>query len=108
MEVEKMNVYQKLHQVMSNVKKVSQDEASKIPYKIVTWNTVHGAIKDALKKARLVLIPICTSQEEIGNMSKDKPQIRSDYNKSMSLKRDYEERSGLQRKQQIQSFRDIM
>jgi hypothetical protein len=67
MEVEKMNVYQKLHQVMSNVKKVSQDEASKIPYKIVTWNTVHGAIKDALKKARLVLLPICTSQDEIGN-----------------------------------------
>ena len=67
MDVEKMNVYQKLHQVMSNVKKVSQDEASKIPYKIVTWNTVHGAIKDALKKARLVLLPICTSQDEIGN-----------------------------------------
>ena len=48
------------------------------------------------------------SHEEIGNMSKDKPQIRSDYNKSMALKRDYEERSGMQRKQQIQSFKDIM
>ena len=45
--------------------------------------------------------------DEIGDMAKNKPQIRSDYNKSMSLQRDYELRSGMQRKQ-IQSFKDIM
>ena len=45
--------------------------------------------------------------EEIGDMAKNKPQIRSDYNKSMTLQRDYDSRSGMQRKQ-IQSFKDIM
>ena len=45
--------------------------------------------------------------EEIGDLSKNKPQIRSDYNKAMSLQRDYEERSGRAQKQ-IQSFKDIM
>ena len=47
------------------------------------------------------------SPDEIGDMSKNKPQIRSDYNKSISLKRDYESRSGMQQKK-IQSFKDIM
>ena len=45
--------------------------------------------------------------DEIGDLSKNKPQIRSDYNKSMSLQRDYEERSGRARKQ-VQSFKSIM
>ena len=47
------------------------------------------------------------SPDEIGDMSKNKPQIRSDYNKSISLKRDYESRSCMQQKK-IQSFKDIM
>ena len=45
--------------------------------------------------------------DEIGDLSKSKPQIRSDYNKSISLQRSYEERSGRAQKQ-INSFKDIM
>lgn len=44
--------------------------------------------------------------EEIGNLAKDKPQIRSDYQKSMDLKAKYDIRSG--KKRNVQSFKSIM
>ena len=44
--------------------------------------------------------------EEIGKLSKDKPQMRSDYNRSESLKRDYLARSGQAEK--VTSFKQIM
>ena len=39
-------------------------------------------------------------EEEIGNLAKDKPQVRSDYYKYMELKSEYDERLGLKRKTQ--------
>ena len=46
------------------------------------------------------------SAEEVSNLAKDKPHIRSDYGKSMDLKAKYELRSGKKRK--VQSFKDIL
>ena len=43
--------------------------------------------------------------EDIGEMSKDKPHIRSDYNKTMSLKERYERRSGA--KKAARSFSEL-
>ena len=37
------------------------------------------------------------SSEDIGNLSKEKPQLRSEYNKAMDLKAKYEIRSGQKR-----------
>jgi len=44
--------------------------------------------------------------DEIGEMSKEKPQLRQDYNRHLTLKRAYEQRSG--KKEQVKSFKDIM
>ncbi len=44
--------------------------------------------------------------DEIGDLAKNKPQIRSDYNKSMALKRKYEARSGVT--EVVKSFRELM
>jgi hypothetical protein len=43
--------------------------------------------------------------EEVSKLAKDKPQLRSDYNRAMALKDGYERRSGL--KKAIQSFKDL-
>ena len=45
------------------------------------------------------------SSEEIGNLSKDKPEIRSQYNRAMELKAKYEMRAG--KKSQVKSFRGL-
>jgi len=45
--------------------------------------------------------------EEIGDMAKNKPQVRSDYNKSLILKRNYEARSGA-KQQKVKSFKELM
>ena len=37
-------------------------------------------------------------EKDISNLAKDKPKIRSDYFKYMELKREYEERLGMERK----------
>ena len=44
--------------------------------------------------------------DEIGDMAKNKPQIRSDYQKSMDLQARYELRSG--KKREVKSFKDIL
>ena len=44
--------------------------------------------------------------DEIGELSKNKPQIRSEYNKSEGLKRDYLARSG--KAEQVTSFKQLM
>ena len=44
--------------------------------------------------------------EEVGEISKNKPQVRSEYNKSEGLKRDYLARSG--RAEKITSFKQLM
>lgn len=44
--------------------------------------------------------------DEIGELAKNKPQIRNDYNKSISLKKRYEARSGQQ--EVVKSFKEIM
>ena len=47
--------------------------------------------------------------DEIGKLAKDKPQIRSDYSKSMNLKRAYEVRSGAKKREtEIKSFKQLM
>ena len=46
------------------------------------------------------------SSEDIGNLSKEKPQLRSEYNKAMDLKAKYEIRSG--QKRNVRSFKNIM
>ena len=46
------------------------------------------------------------SSEDIGNLSKEKPQLRSEYNKAMDLKAKYEIRSGQNRN--VRSFKNIM
>ena len=46
--------------------------------------------------------------DEIGEMSKNKPQLRSEYNKSMNLKRSYEYRSGMEKQNKITSFKELM
>ena len=46
------------------------------------------------------------SSEDIGNLSKEKPQLRSEYNKAMDLKAKYEIRSGQTRN--VRSFKNIM
>ena len=43
--------------------------------------------------------------EEIGDLAKDKPQIRTDYNRTMTLKDGYERRSGV--KQKVRSFSEL-
>jgi hypothetical protein len=44
--------------------------------------------------------------EEISKLAKDKPQVRSDYGKSMELKAKYEMRAGKQQK--TKSFKDLL
>ena len=46
------------------------------------------------------------SSEDIGNLSKEKPQLRSEYNKAIDLKAKYEIRSG--QKRNVRSFKNIM
>ena len=47
--------------------------------------------------------------DEIGKLAKDKRQIRSDYSKSMNLKRAYEVRSGAKKREtEITSFKQLM
>ena len=46
------------------------------------------------------------SPEDISNMAKDKPQVRSGYNKYLETKAVYELRSG--KKRQTQSFKDLV
>ena len=46
------------------------------------------------------------SPEDIAHHSKDNPQVRSGYNKSMELKAKYEARAGV--KQKVKSFKDIL
>ena len=49
------------------------------------------------------------SPEDISKMAKDKPHVRSDYNKSMNLKRAYEVRSGAKKREtEITSFKQLM
>jgi hypothetical protein len=43
--------------------------------------------------------------DEVGEMAKNKPQIRSDYNRAMSLKERYERRSGA--KKAARSFSEL-
>tara|TARA_R100000458_G_C8222247_1_gene206245 strand:- start:29 stop:334 length:306 start_codon:yes stop_codon:yes gene_type:complete len=43
--------------------------------------------------------------DEIGDLAKNKPQIRSDYNKSIALKKSYEARSG--KKEEVKSFKQL-
>ena len=43
--------------------------------------------------------------EEIGNLAKNKPQIRSDYQKAKELEAKYEIRSG--KKRNVKSFKDL-
>jgi hypothetical protein len=43
--------------------------------------------------------------DEVGELAKDKPQIRSDYNRAMSLKERYETRSGAKKK--ARSFSEL-
>ena len=45
------------------------------------------------------------SPDDIGSMAKDKPQVRSDYNKAMALKAQYESRSGIKRA--VRSFSEL-
>ena len=44
--------------------------------------------------------------KDISHMSKDKPQIRSDYNKYLELNAVYKERSG--QKRRTQTFKDLV
>ena len=44
--------------------------------------------------------------KDISHMSKDKPQIRSDYNKYLELNAVYKERSG--QKRRTQTFKDLI
>lgn len=44
--------------------------------------------------------------EDINEMAKDKPAIRSSYNKYLNTKADYEQRSG--KKRHKQSFKDLV
>jgi hypothetical protein len=46
------------------------------------------------------------TQNEIGDMAKNKPELRSQYNESMGLKAKYELRSGKERI--VTSFKDLM
>ena len=46
------------------------------------------------------------SPDEVSDMAKNKPQIRSDYAKTMELKAKYEMRAG--KKQQVKSFRGLL
>ena len=46
------------------------------------------------------------SPEDINDMAKNKPEIRSAYNKYLNTKADYEQRSG--KKRQQQSFKDLV
>ena len=49
------------------------------------------------------------SPKDIGQMSKDKPEIRSAYNRSVNLKKKYERLTGISRpEKQNQSFSDIL
>jgi len=44
--------------------------------------------------------------DDVSNLAKDKPQLRTQYSKAMELKAKYEIRSG--QKRSVQSFKDIM
>ena len=47
--------------------------------------------------------------KDIGQMSKDKPEIRSAYNRSVNLKKKYERLTGISRpEKQNQTFSDIL
>lgn len=46
--------------------------------------------------------------KEIGEMAKDKPKLRAQYNESMALKAKFEERAGLRKKAKVLSFRELL
>ena len=46
------------------------------------------------------------TSENIGQMAKDNPGIRSDYNKYMEMKEKYERRTGKQKR--VQSFSELL
>lgn len=47
--------------------------------------------------------------KEIGQMAKDKPEVRSAYNRSMNMKRKYERLMGLSKpEKQNQTFSDVL
>tara|TARA_R100001463_G_scaffold4373_2_gene16527 strand:- start:6899 stop:7168 length:270 start_codon:yes stop_codon:yes gene_type:complete len=48
------------------------------------------------------------SPKDIGQMSKDRPEIRSAYNKSINLKKKYERLTGNSKPERKASFSDIL
>ena len=79
----------------------------------MSWNEIKntprhevGALVAALGKYELLHAYDGYTAEDISSMSKDKPQIRSSYNKHLECKAVYELRSG--KKRQKQSFKDLV
>ena len=48
------------------------------------------------------------SPKEIAELSKDKPETRTQYNKSKELKAKFEERAGIKKRKKVISFTEMM
>ena len=46
--------------------------------------------------------------QDVGELAKNKPQIRSDYYKYVELREEYHERAGMKKKEKPKSFNEIL
>ena len=80
---------------LEQIKATPRYELDGILYALNTYKTIHAY--DGY------------TSKDIGQMSKDKPEIRSAYNKSINMKRKYERLVGLSKpEKQNQSLSDVL
>jgi len=80
---------------LEDIKATPRYELDGLLYALKTFETIHAY--DGY------------SPKDIGHMSKDKPEVRSAYNKSMNMKRKYERLIGLTKpEKQNQSLSDVL
>ncbi len=64
------NIYKKIFEVQHECKTVIKDPKKGLQYKPLTYNSVNGIVRPALKKAKLTLIPYVKSHEQIDNQTR--------------------------------------
>ena len=64
------NIYKKIFEVQHECKTVIKDPKKGLQYKSLTYNSVNGIVRPALKKAKLTLIPYVKSHEQDGNQTR--------------------------------------
>lgn len=64
------NIYEKLHSVTENVKKIYKEQNTGMPYKSVNHNMVTKAVREQIIKERLFVQPIVEENLNQGNLHK--------------------------------------